>query len=342
MKIAIHKREGSFSDDWIKYCENNNVDYKIVNAYSSNIIEDLKDCDAFMWHHRHGAPNDVLFAKQLLASIQASGKATFPDINTGWHFDDKVGQKYLLESIQAPLVPSFVFYSKKDAVEWINTTSFPKVFKLRGGAGAVNVKLVKDKKSAIKLINKAFGNGFSPSNSWNSFKDRISDWRKGKAPFIHVIKGFIRLLYKNETNKYLHREKGYAYFQEFIPDNKYDTRLIVVHRKALGERRFVRKNDFRASGSGEFSYDGIDERIVKVAFDVADKLKLQSVAFDFVKDKEGNPLIVEMSYCFGTKGAKRCPGYWTDDMQWHPGENIDFCGWMVENIIEEVNCKNKL
>ena len=41
---------------------------------------------------------------------------------------------------------------------------FPKVFKLRGGAGAANVKLVKSKRDFIKLINKAFGRGFSQFN----------------------------------------------------------------------------------------------------------------------------------------------------------------------------------
>ena len=53
MKIAIHHRSGSFSDQWIEYCKEKSIDYKIVNAYDSNIIEQVKDCDAFMWHHHH-------------------------------------------------------------------------------------------------------------------------------------------------------------------------------------------------------------------------------------------------------------------------------------------------
>ena len=70
----------------------------------------------------------------------------FPNFNTAWHFDDKVGQKYLLEAIDAPLVPSYVFYSKEMALKWLEQTQFPKVFKLRGGAGSANVKLVQDEK----------------------------------------------------------------------------------------------------------------------------------------------------------------------------------------------------
>ena len=83
MKIAIHHSNGTFSEDWIKYCKENNIDFKIVNAYSTDIIRNLEDCDAFMWHHHHGEIKDILFAKQLLASIQASGKVVFPDTNSG-------------------------------------------------------------------------------------------------------------------------------------------------------------------------------------------------------------------------------------------------------------------
>src|ERR1035437_202885 len=131
MKIAIHNHPGSFSDRWIKYCDEKGIEYKIVDCYRSDIIEQLNDCDALLWHFHHASAKDSLFAKQLLYSVQASGKKVFPDFNTVWHFDDKVGQKYLLEAINAPLVPSYVFYSSHDALEWVDKTSFPKVFKLR-------------------------------------------------------------------------------------------------------------------------------------------------------------------------------------------------------------------
>ena len=112
MKIAFHNT-GGFTPRWIKYCEKNNIQYKKVNAYDTDIVEQLKDCDAFMWHHHQSNYKDVLFAKQLLFSLEQSGKVVFPNFNTGWHFDDKVGEKYLFEAIGAPVVPTFVFYTKK-------------------------------------------------------------------------------------------------------------------------------------------------------------------------------------------------------------------------------------
>ena len=118
MKIAIHHRKGGFSDRWIDYCENHGIDYKIVNAYDSDIIEQLKDCKALLWNHHQSNFKDKLTARRILFSLEHAGKKVFPNFNTGWYFDDKVAQKYLLEAIGAPLVPSYVFYDKQDAKKW--------------------------------------------------------------------------------------------------------------------------------------------------------------------------------------------------------------------------------
>lgn len=331
MKIAIHNtKEISFTQGWINYCEKNNIEYRLVNAYDSNIVDQVKDCTAFMWHHSQVNYKDALFAKQLLYSLEHKGMKVFPNFNTTWHFDDKVGQKYLLEAIEAPLVPSYVFYTKKEALEWINKTTFPKVFKLRGGAGSAHVKLARTKSQAKGFIKKAFGCGFSQLDKIGYLKDKYRKWREGKDK-LGLIKGLYRLFIKTEFAKMYHNEKGYIYFQDFIPNNSFDIRIVVVGDKAMAEKRFVRKNDFRASGSGEFSYDDINTDAIKIAFDVAEKLKLQSVAFDFILDNN-KPLIVEMSYGFGVKGISNAPGYWDRDLNWHKGENFDFYGWMIELV----------
>lgn len=335
MKIAIHHRSGSFSDRWIEYCKQKEIDFKIVNAYDSNIVEQVNDCDAFMWHHSHGDYRDMLFAKQLVFSLETAGVRCFPNYHTTWHFDDKVGQKYLLEAIGAPLVPSYIFYTKKEALDWISKTTFPKVFKLRGGAGAANVMLTHTAQEARKYTKKAFGRGYSPFDRMGYLKDRYRKWCEGKDSFVGVLKGIGRVFLITDFAKMHSREKGYAYFQEFIPNNNFDIRVCVVGGRAFALKRLTRKGDFRASGSGNIVYDKsqIDERCVKIAFEVNKKLKTQSIAYDFVFDLDNQPLIVEISYGYTVKAYDSCEGYWTEDMQWHEGSGFNFCGWMVENLI---------
>ena len=336
MKIAIHHRENSFSESWLTFCKNNNIDYKVVNAYNDNIIEQLQDCDAFMWHHHHGQFKDVITAKRILFSLEQAGIKVFPNFNTGWHFDDKVAQKYLLEAIDAPLVPSYVFYDKKEATAWAKVISYPKVFKLKGGAGATNVKLVRNEKESIKLIKRAFGKGFEQFDRIGNLKDRFNKFRDGKDTFVGVLKGVARLFVVTEYAKRQGPEREYLYFQDFIPNNSFDIRVIVIGDKAFAIKRLVRPNDFRASGSGSIEYDPstIDLRCLEVAFDVSKKLNAQCLAYDFIFDCDNNPLIVEISYGFAMNGYIDCPGYWSKDLSWHQSE-IEPYAWMVEELINK-------
>jgi len=341
MKIAIHHRKGSFSDRWIAYCEEKSISFKIVDAYQNDIIQQIADCDAFMWHFNHISAKDTLFAKQLIFAIESSGKLVFPSTNMAWHFDDKVAQKYMLEAIEAPLINSQIFYTKGAAQKWIQKTNFPIVFKLRGGAGSENVKLVRSKNSAQKYINKAFGKGFSQYNASVVFKDRLRKYRLGVGSFSNVLKGFVRIFYTTEFARVKGNEKGYIYFQKFVPKNTSDTRVIIVGNRAFAVKRMVRENDFRASGSGVKKYEKneIDERTIKIAFEIAKKMEYECVGFDFVFDEQNNPLIVEMGYGFAIQFYDPCPGYWDTELNWHKGYFIPQA-WMVQDVINKLRKNN--
>lgn len=341
MKLAILSRKGSFSDGWIDYCQRQEIPFVELSPYDSDIMEKIADCDAVLWHHHHANEKDRLFAKQLLYSIEQSGKQVFPDFKTGWHFDDKLGQKYLLEGIEAPLVPSYAFYDKKTALEWANSTTFPKVFKLRGGAGSSNVMLVRSKIEAVKLIKRCFGKGFKELEYWKTLKYQWEKYRSGLISFKNLLNISIataRQYIKSVNN----REHGYAYFQEFMPENKFDFRIVVIaNQYALGEKRYTRDCDFRASGSGKFDYSDIDVKAIELAFRTAKSLQLQSVAFDIIYAPDKTLKIIEMCYGFGTHGISQSPGYWTSDLMWHGRKGFDFCGWMVEDIIEKIKNEPK-
>jgi glutathione synthase/RimK-type ligase-like ATP-grasp enzyme len=337
--IAIHSGQGGFHPNWRSYCLKNNIPFKNVDCYADDIIDQLSDCDALMWHHSQNNPKDLLIAKQLLFALEHSGKVVFPDFNTNWHFDDKVAQKYLLELVQCPMTKNYVFYEKDTAINWAKNTNYPVVFKLRGGAGSFNVKLIRSFSKAKSIINKAFNHGFSNYDSISALKETFGFWKKGKVSIIVLLKSFARLFIQPEFAKVAGREVGYVYFQEFIPDNDSDIRVIVIGDKAFAIKRNVRENDFRASGSGniEYSKKYFDEKTIKTAFDVAGKLKSQCVAFDFVY-KEGKPLVIEISYGYAHAAYAPCEGYWDSTLNWYPG-NFDSCEWMVDVVINDIKRK---
>lgn len=334
MRIAIHNGSSGFHPRWITYCKQQSIPFKLVNCYANDIIEQLNDCDALMWHHQQGSPNDLIAAKPILFALEHARIKVFPDFKTNWHFDDKLGQKYLLEALGIPFVKTYVFYDKKEALGWASKTTFPKVFKLRGGAGSANVKMAKTKEDAFKLINKAFGKGFPNYDALGSLKERYRKWRLGKTNFIDLVKGFIRIAYPPPFSKVVGREVGYVYFQDFIPKNNHDIRIIVIGEKAFAIKRLVRINDFKASGSGHIIYskENFNESDVKLAFEINIKLNSQCTAMDFIYN-DFTPALVEISYGFVPEGYDACPGYWDSEMNWHEG-SFDPYGWMIDELLK--------
>jgi len=342
MKIAIHKRKGSFSDRWISYCEEFMIPYIIVDCYKYDILSLLEknNCTGLMWHWDQTDYKAMLFARQLTFALEKTNIKVYPDVNTAVHFDDKVAQKYLLEAINAPLVNSYVFFTKKESFEWINSNMFPKVFKLRGGAASVNVSLANSKADAKRLVRKAFGKGFSPINKIARFKDRLWHFRLNPSLFNFrgIISGLVRFFIPLELEKFSNREKGYIYFQDFIPKNEYDTRLIVIGNRCFGVRRYCRDGDFRASGSGIKGYEKelFDLSMVKEAFRISDKLKTQSLALDFIWD-ENSFKVVEISYCFITgRFYDDCHGYFDRELTWH-GKQVNPQFFIIEDFIKTLS-----
>jgi hypothetical protein len=345
MKIAIHQAQKNFSDRWIAYCESHGINYKIVDCYSTNIMQQLEDCDGLMWHWNQEDYKGILFARQLTLSLEKKGIKVFPNTNTAWHHDDKVGQKYLMEAIGAPLVPSHVFYDKATAIKWLKQTTFPKVFKLRGGAGSVNVKLANNYNEAIKFVNTAFGRGFAQINEWDRLKNRLWAYKRDKnvKALKGVAKGVGRLVIPTELEKFSHDEKGYIYFQDFLPNNTFDSRIVVIGNRCFAVRRYTRTNDFRASGSGVKAYEPelFDPRAIKIAFETTRKIGAQSAAYDFVFDGT-EPKIIEVSYCFIIGPFyDDCPGYWDESLNWH-NKPVNPQHFMIEDFVNEIDAASNV
>ena len=341
MKLAIHYDDNtfSFSKRWIEYCENNKIDYTLVNCYDSDIIEQMQAFDALLWNWNNNDYKAKKFARQLIYSVENMSKKVFPNTKTCWHYDDKIGQKYLLEAIEAPIVPTYIFYNKKSAFLWIEQTNFPKVFKLSTGSGATNVQLANNEEEAKKLVEQSFGKGFSQMNRISNFKDKFSAWRrdKNKSTSRTALRAFVRVFVPTEFENMEGKELGYAYFQEFIPNNTFDIRVITIGDKAFAIKRMCRQGDFRASGSGIIKYEKqqIDERCVRIALDISKKITTQSTAYDFVTDINNNPLIVEISYAFAISAYDACQGYWDKDLNWYEGK-FNPQNWMIEDLINSL------
>jgi glutathione synthase/RimK-type ligase-like ATP-grasp enzyme len=332
--IGIHDSAGTFSDRWIEICERRAIPFARVNCLASDAMEQCAGKSAILWHWLFNNPTEQLIARQVIAALEQKGTVVFPNSASCWHYDDKVGQKYLLEAVQSPLIPTWVFTDPVQARAWVAAAEWPKVFKLRRGAGSANVWLVRNRRHAESLCRRAFGRGFpAGAGVFSDVRTRVRKARnwQGLWQKIKRMPQSVGDIYS--FRRRMPREQGYVYFQEFEPGNEFDTRITVIGGRALGYIRRNRPGDFRASGSGQPVYDRelIDRRCLEIAFDVSEKLGTQSLAFDFLFDRNREPRISEVSYCYVDWMVHACGGYWDRTLRWHEGHI-----WPQDAVLEDV------
>lgn len=321
--VAVHGNNG-FARDWPASAARLGLVGRRVDALSPTLWQELDGCEALLWSLNQDDPNDLEFARSILLAVRERGVRVFPDHTTAWHFDDKVAQKYLLEAIGAPLVETWTFFSRGQANDFLERSRYPLVFKLRRGAGSINVRLVRDAGEGKALVARMFGRGM-PTHPITAGASRALQRarrpRPGSGSLVTRARRTARAMWRKMAAG--QRERGYVLLQRFVPGNERDVRVTVIGERAFVFFRGIRPNDFRASGSGRIVYpDAADVPLdmVEEAFRVAGAIGSQSLALDFVRDPvSGRPLLLEISFSFVAALVEACPGYLTPDLEWQDG-----------------------
>ncbi len=328
LTIGLHAtdREG-FASRWAEALIARGGVVKPVDLLGDAPLEQVRGCDGVMWHWFH-YPHEVrLAALPILRVIEEHLRIpVFPDLATCWHYDDKIAQSYLLEALEIPHPTTWVFWRKSDALAWCAEAKYPVVAKLSGGAGSQNVGLIRNGVEAKAYVERCFsGSGilFAPSLPLSRLlrlRRRLGN--AAKRAWSAAAYVFADRFPDLPDSTFWMPQKNYALFQEFLPDNQFDTRVTVIGDRAFAFRRMNRPGDFRASGSGSIDHDigAIDLRCVERAFEAAKKLGSQSMAFDFLfRGEAREPVAAEISYCYADWAVHQCPGHWDRAMNWHEG-----------------------
>ena len=337
--VAIHPDrlgEESYSDKWAELLKEREVQVCWVDLMEPNALEQVRSCDGVMWRWAHN-PQDKQSAQRILYTIEHYlDIPVYPDNRTAWHYDEKIAQLYLLRALGAPIPQTWLFWNRDEALNWTRTAPYPVLFKLSVGAGSSNVFKVGSESEAVSLIERAFTRGIFPMtmNEYRKPSGFPRSITQAKS-MLHRLKDAVRYLwmayYPALPSFWWKPERGYAYFQEFLPDNEFDTRVTVIGDRAFGFRRLNRPGDFRASGSGQIEYDPkpVDKRCVEIAFRVSERGGFQSMAYDFLY-RQGEPVICEISYAYADWAVHNCPGHWRRDMRWVEGQM-----WPEEAQVED-------
>lgn len=183
---------------------------------------------------------------------------------------------------------------------------FPKVIKTSQGAGSSGVFLANSDKDLKIIREKLFKDNFK--------RRAISAQRKIK-------------LKTSEYSIYKYTRKKFNSFveQEFIPKLKHDFKVLVFGNRYFVLKRSIRKNDFRASGSGDFEFVEPPREVLEYAKEIALILDNPYLSLDIAQSDTGCHLIEFQGTNFGPYTLLNAPyRYVSQSDDW----------------IEENNCKD--
>ena len=197
----------------------------------------------------------------------------------------------------------------------------------RAGVRSEGVALIETREDAQRLIRQMFSIGLGSMDFMRDGKARR--WGR-RTPLIQVL--------RRGRFKGLH-ERGYVLFQEFVPGNTYDTRVVVQGDRAWASRRMVRKDDFRASGSGvsDLSAQAIDPEALALTWRLADALGVKSLVTDVMR-RDDKPIMGEFSYSMAAHVVHIWEGHWLrgpDGITWVDAP-LDWPRAVFDDFVAEV------
>jgi len=247
---------------WTKFCrllQNNGFDYGVYNIHKQDWIERAQEFDIVVniWSCEAAALQEMREKYHFLETYM--GKRTFPSPSHAMLYEDKKLEYYVARLHGIPFAQTYISQEKADALAMVDTLRFPVVSKLVPSSGSVGVELVRSRKDARSIARKAFS-------------------RQGRGTH----------------NPYL-RQKNYVFFQEFIPNDGYDIRVIVTGNNLFGYYRKTPQGDFRASGMHMTEKRDLPPGAMHLALRMNSVVRSPVLVVDMVRSLKDEFFIIEFS-----------------------------------------------
>lgn len=250
---------------WTKYCqflENNKFQFSFYPIHSHNWIELADEYDVIvgMVSNQFSRLKETIEKYHFLEHYLE--KACYPTSEQVLLYENKSMEAYIAKIYSLPYAETVISHDKEDALRIISKLRYPVISKIDPSSGSAGVDFIHTENEARKIVNTAFS-GQGRKTHWTYYK-----------------------------------QKDYVYFQNFIPNDGFDIRVVVVGNWIFGYYRKVPEGDYRASGMNLVEKRGLPEEAMKIAIMVNKIIKSPMLAVDMLHGLDGNYYIIEFSPFF--------------------------------------------
>lgn len=251
---------------YINACHELRINYEVIDIRHSDWIARISasPCNVYLvWPTIYKPIQKQFWDERLQVLSHSLGKKVYPsvDILSLYESKRKTRDWLLANSLQHPR--TYVFFDQCEARESIQHFDFPIICKTDQGAASSGVYVVRNRRDAMRLTNKAFGAGISLKN-------------RGRYD----------------------RHAGYIIFQEYLPNCK-EWRIIRVGDSYFCRYK-LKRGDFH-SGSGDIVWAQPPKQLLETTRTVSEKFEVPNINVDFFETEDGRFLINEIHALWGGK-----------------------------------------
>lgn len=242
-----------------RFLEKNAFPFEIYSIHADNWLEKARDFDVIVGFTSSASYHlEELRSRYYILETHLH-KTCYPSYKNILLYEDKKLEAYLSKIYNIPFVPTHVSHSPEDALQLTENLTYPIVSKIVPSSSSVGVQLIRNKKQAQRIIRQAF--------SENGRKSQV--------------------VYS--------RQKNYVYFQDYIPNDGFDIRVVVVGRMVFGFFRKVLPGDFRASGMHHEEMRELPLEAMQIARAVNGVIQSPMLVVDMLHGLDGQYYINEFS-----------------------------------------------
>jgi len=187
--LGIIKQFRHYHKHYIAACRDMGVSCKVLDISGSDWIDVVENsnCDAYLvWPSTITDPIRAMFDERLKVIVDDLDKIIYPSYNELWLWDNKRRVRDWLVAHNVPHPKTWIFYDFASARNFLESATFPLVFKTNRGYRSTGVKIIRKKSTALRVVKNAITRGIHlqgshPSDSqWGSaiLQEYIADARE--------------------------------------------------------------------------------------------------------------------------------------------------------------------
>lgn len=296
--VAILKNEDPFDHQpWIVACEQykGELEYNVIDLTLNNWIDNIKSFNPSVCLLKPAGKTSLfrtLYQERVDVIVNDLGYKVYPFLDEVRIYENKRFFAYWAKANGVSHPQTDVFYSKKEAKGFINSTDYPTVGKINIGASGNGVEILNDFDSASLYIARAFGEGLASKTGPKLKKGKLIKraWRKLTHP--KELKNRLKTYSEIAADK----QKGFVIFQEFIPHN-FEWRAVRIGDSFFAHKKL--KIGEKASGALVKGYENPPLKLFDFVKKLTDKFNFRSVAVDIFETEFGEYLVNEIQCIFG-------------------------------------------